>query len=159
MGKIKPITEMEEIVKELKKQGKKIVTCNGCFDILHTGHIKFLNEAKQQGDVLIVGLNSDSSVKQNKGPKRPINNEKDRATVLAALEMVDYVVIFNEKTPIELLEAIKPHVHINGEEYGENCIEAPTVKKHGGRIHIAKLKEGYSTTNLIKKINNHNIFK
>lgn len=152
MGKIKSIKEIGGIVKELKQKGKKIVTCNGCFDILHAGHIKFLKEAKAQGDILIVGLNSDSSVKQNKGPKRPINNENDRAEVLAALEMVDYITIFNEKTPLKLLEVIKPNVHVNGEEYGENCIEAPTVKKYGGKIYLIKLKKGYSTTNLISRI-------
>ena len=151
-NKIKTRKEISTIVENLKKQGKRIVTCNGCFDILHAGHIKFLEEAKQQGDILIVGLNSDSSVKKNKGPKRPINNEKDRAIVLAALQCVDYITIFEEKTPIELLEAIKPDIHVNGEEYGENCIEAPIVKKYGGNIHLIKLKEGFSTTNLINKI-------
>lgn len=151
-NKIKTKEEIEKIVKELKQKGKKIVTCNGCFDILHAGHIKFLKEAKQQGDVLIVGLNSDSSVKLNKGPKRPINNEKDRAAILATLKMVDYITIFNEKTPIPLLEIIKPDIHCNGEEYGENCIEKPVVKKYGGKIHIIKLKQGFSTTDIIKRI-------
>lgn len=151
-SKIKTRQEIKETVKELKRKGKKIVTCNGCFDILHAGHIKFLKEAKEQGDVLIVGLNSDSSVKENKGPKRPINNENNRTTVLAALEIVDYITIFNEKTPITLLEIIKPDIHVNGEEYGENCLEAETVKKYGGRIHLIKLKEGFSTTDIIKKI-------
>ena len=150
--KIKTRKEIGRIAKELKQQGKKIVTCNGCFDILHVGHIKFLTEAKQQGDILIVGLNSDKSVKENKGPERPINNENDRATVLAALEAVDYVIIFNEKTPIKLLEIIKPDIHCNGEEYGEECIEAPTVKRFGGKIHIIKLKGEFSTTSLIKRI-------
>lgn len=152
MNKIKKINEIEEIVKELKKQGKKIVTCNGCFDILHAGHIKFLTEAKQQGEILIVGLNSDQSVKENKGSSRPINNENDRATVLAALETVDYITIFNEKTPIQLLERIKPNIHVNGEEYGENCIEAETVRKNGGRIYLINLIKGYSTSNIIKRI-------
>lgn len=151
-NKIKTRKEIAKIAKELKNRGKKIVTCNGCFDIIHAGHIKFLKEAKERGDVLIVGLNSDRSVKENKGEKRPINNEKDRAIVLAALEMVDYVTIFDEKTPIELLEIIKPDVHVNGEEYGENCIEALIVKKYGGKVYIVKLKKGFSTTNLIKKI-------
>lgn len=150
-SKIKIREEIWEIAENLKKQGKKIVTCNGCFDILHAGHIKFLKEAKEQGDVLIVGLNSDSSVKENKGKERPINNENDRAEILAALETVNYVTIFNEKTPIKFLETIKPDIHCNGEEYGENCIEAKTVKKHGGKIHLINLKEGFSTTNLIKK--------
>ncbi|MEA2037360.1 MAG: adenylyltransferase/cytidyltransferase family protein [Nanoarchaeota archaeon] len=150
-NKIKRREELQKIVESLKGQGKKIVTCNGCFDILHAGHIKFLEEAKKQGDILIIGLNSDSSVKQNKGPKRPINNEMDRAIVLAALEAADYVTIYDEKTPIELLEVIKPNIHVNGEEYGENCIEAETVKNNNGKIYVVKLVKGYSTTNLIKK--------
>tara|TARA_Y100000310_G_C20434287_1_gene692974 strand:+ start:348 stop:812 length:465 start_codon:yes stop_codon:yes gene_type:complete len=153
MNKIKTKEEIEEISKNLIQKNKKIVTCNGCFDILHIGHIKFLKEAKKQGDVLIIGLNSDSSVKQNKGPKRPINNEDDRAEVLAALEMVDYITIFNETTPLNLLETIKPDIHCNGEEYTKNCIEAETIKKYGGKIHLIKLKEGYSTTNIIQKLN------
>jgi len=152
MDKIKTREEIEQIVKELKEKGKTIVTCNGCFDILHTGHIKFLTEAKEQGDILIVAINSDQSVKANKGPKRPINNEDNRAKVLAALEMINYITIFNEKTPIKLLETIKPDIHVNGEEYGENCIEAETIKKNKGKIHIVKLKEGVSTTNLINRI-------
>jgi rfaE bifunctional protein nucleotidyltransferase chain/domain len=152
MNKIKTKAEIEEISKDLIQRNKKIVTCNGCFDILHIGHIKFLKEAKKQGDVLIIGLNSDSSVKQNKGPERPINNEDDRAEILAALEMVDYITIFNETTPISLLETIKPDIHCNGEEYRENCIEAETIKKYGGKIHLIKLKAGISTTNIIKKI-------
>jgi rfaE bifunctional protein nucleotidyltransferase chain/domain len=154
MSKIKEISEIKELAKEIKKQGKKIVTCNGCFDIIHAGHIKFLAEAKKQGDILIVGLNSDQSVKANKGPQRPINNEKDRAFVLAALEMVDYVTIFEQSVPIKLLEAIKPDVHVNGEEYGENCIESATVKKYGGKIYLVRLKQGCSTTDIIRKIRN-----
>lgn len=149
--KIKTKEELKKIADNLKQQGKIIVTCNGCFDILHPGHIKFLTEAKAQGDILIVGLNSDESVKENKGEERPVNNEYNRATVLAALEMVNYITIFNEKTPIKLLETIKPDIHANGEEYGENCIETETVKRNGGKIYIIKLKKGFSTTNLIKK--------
>jgi len=151
-SKIKTRGEIEQIAKELKNQNKTIVTCNGCFDILHIGHIKFLTEAKAQGDILIVGINSDSSVKENKGPERPINNENDRAQVLAAIKVVDYVTIFSEPTPIKLLETIKPNIHTNGEEYGEDCIEAETVKKHNGRIHLVKLKKGLSTTDIINKI-------
>lgn len=149
--KIKSIKEIEEIVNDLKKKGKKIVTINGTFDILHVGHLKILEEAKNQGDILIVGLNSDKSVKMNKGPERPINNEKDRAKMLAALEVVDYVVIFGEKDPRKLLSVIKPDVHCNGEEYGYKCIEAPVVEKYGGKIYLIKLVPGYSTTDLIKK--------
>ena len=151
-NKIKTLNEIKEIVEELKGQNKKIVTCNGCFDILHQGHTKFLEEAKHQGDILIVGINSDSSVKENKGPDRPINSEQSRAEALSDLEMVDYIVIFSEKNPIKLLEIIKPDIHCNGVEYGENCIEAETVKKHGGRIYLIKKFKNFSTTNLIKKI-------
>ena len=150
--KIKIMQEIKELVKKLKSQNKKIAFCNGCFDVLHIGHIKFLEEAKKQGDVLIVGLNSDSSVKENKSPKRPINTEENRANILASLEMVDYVVIFSEKTPINLIETIKPDVFVNGAEYGENCVEAPIVKKYGGKIHLVKNYFGLSTTELINKI-------
>ena len=146
--------EIKVIVKEIKKQNKTIVTCNGCFDILHIGHLKFLEEAKEQGDVLIVAINSDSSVKENKGPERPINTENNRAEALAALECVDYITVFNEKTPINLLEIIKPNIHVNGEEYGEDCIEASTVKKFGGKMHLVKKYKDFSTTRLIEKIKN-----
>ena len=148
--KIKTREEIKKIAEKLKRQGKKVVTCNGCFDILHPGHIYFLEQSKKQGDILIVGLNSDGSVKENKGPKRPINNENARAAVLSALDMVDYVVIFDEKTPIKLLEAIKPDVHCNGKEYDYDCIEAPTVKKYGGKIHLIKNYKGFSTTKIIE---------
>lgn len=150
--KLKTKQEIETIVKDLKKKGKKIVTTNGVFDILHVGHIKTFEEAKRQGDILIVGLNSDSSVKRLKGPERPINKEKDRAEVLAALEMIDYIVIFEEDNPIKLLETIKPDVHVKYEDYGKGMIEAETVKKNGGRIHLAKKIKGYSTTNIIKNM-------
>jgi len=146
--------ELKNIITNLKEQKKKIVTCNGTFDILHIGHIKFLQEAKQQGDILILGLNSDSSVKENKGPERPINTENNRAEALAALECVDYITVFNEKTPINLLEIIKPNIHVNGEEYGEDCIEASTVKKFGGKMHLVKKYKDFSTTRLIEKIKN-----
>ena len=110
-----------------------------------------LNRAKKQGDILIVGLNSDSSVRQNKGPQRPINSQYNRAKMLANFDFVDYVVIFNETTPIKLLEKIKTDVHVNGSEYGENCIEADTVRKYGGKIYILQLIPGYSTTGIINK--------
>lgn len=143
--------DIQPIIKDLRKKSKKIVTINGTFDILHKGHEFILKEAKRQGDVLIVGLNTDSSVKQNKGPKRPFNSEQSRAKMLANFDFVDYVVLFNEKTPIELLEVIKPDVHVNGDDYGENCIEADTVRKYGGKIYILPLIPGYSTTGIINK--------
>jgi D-glycero-D-manno-heptose 1,7-bisphosphate phosphatase len=145
--KIIPKEKLKDLVEKLKD--KKTVTINGTFDILHLGHEEILKEAKEQGDVLIVGLNSDSSVKQNKGPNRPLNNEQARAKMLANFKFVDYITIFGEETPLELLEIIKPAVHVNGSDYGESCIEAETVKKHGGKIYIVNLIQGYSTTRLI----------
>ncbi|MBW2981198.1 adenylyltransferase/cytidyltransferase family protein [Candidatus Woesearchaeota archaeon] len=149
--KIIPQSKLGDLIKKLRGQNKKIVTCNGCFDILHVGHIKFLREAKQQGDVLIVGLNSDKSVKMSKGPKRPINNQDDRAEVVSALEIVDYVTVFDEKDPRKLLSIIKPDVHCNGEEYGKGCIEGDIVKRYGGKIYLIKLVKGFSTTKIIEK--------
>ncbi len=150
--KIKTRKELVWFVEELKKKKKRIVTCNGSFDIMHIGHIKFLEEAKRQGDILIVGLNSDASVKKYKDENRPVNRQEHRAEMLAALEMVDFVTIFYEVNPIALLEAIKPHVHCNGAEYGENCIEAETVRKNGGRLHLIKRFGDFSTTEMIRKI-------
>jgi len=149
--KVKTLDEIKNIAEDMKRQGKMVVTCNGTFDVLHVGHIRFLREAKRRGDVLIVGLNSDKSVRMNKGPNRPINNRNIRAEFLSALEPVDYIVIFNEKDPRKLLSAIKPNVHVNGEEYGYNCIEAPVVKRHGGRIYLVKRYGSFSTTKLINK--------
>lgn len=145
--------KLQGIVESLKKNKKKIVTINGSFDIIHAGHVHFLREAKKQGDILIVMLNSDSSIKKYKGKDRPINSEKDRVTVMSAFEMVDFVTLFSETTPINTLELIKPDVHVNGAEYGENCIEAKTVKKNGGRLHLVERIGLFSTTNLIKQIN------
>ncbi|MEM3373800.1 MAG: pantoate--beta-alanine ligase [Candidatus Woesearchaeota archaeon] len=141
--------ELSNLIKKLRKEKKIIVTLNGTFDILHKGHEKIIKEAKEQGDILIVGINSDNSVKKNKGPNRPINNDYQRAKMIANFDEVDYVTIFNETTPIKMLEIIKPDIHVNGSEYGENCIEAPTVKKYGGKIYLVKLLEGYSTTKIL----------
>ena len=151
-SKIKDRSELVSVVTGLKEAGKKVVTCNGTFDILHKGHIGFLEEAKKQGEVLVVAINSDASAKKNKGPSRPVNAQDDRAAVLAGLGCVDYVTVFDEENPIALLDEIQPDVHVNGSEYGEDCIEASTVKKNGGRIHIVKLVEGYSTTSAIEKM-------
>ena len=134
-------------------EGKKIVFTNGCFDILHIGHVKYLKESKKFGDILIVGLNSDSSVKKLKGENRPINNEIDRAGVLDELKSVDYVVIFSEDTPVELLDIIKPDVYTKGADYTlETLPEAQTVMKNGGRVEFISFVEGKSTTNVVKNI-------
>ncbi|MDA1196379.1 MAG: adenylyltransferase/cytidyltransferase family protein [Nanoarchaeota archaeon] len=151
-GKVKSREELISLVDGLRSSGKNIVTCNGTFDILHAGHVAFLEEARKQGDVLIVGVNDDASVKRNKGDSRPINSDVDRARVLAGLGCVDYVTIFSEETPDALLEVLKPEVHVNGSEYGEDCIESATVKKNGGRIHVVTLLDGYSTTSIIGRL-------
>lgn len=137
---------------KLRAQGRTIVTCNGSFDLFHYGHLCFLEEAKKQADVLIVGLNSDSSIKQYKSPLRPVICQEQRAALLSALSIVSYVHIFDETVPMPFLEVVKPNVHVNGLEYGEDCIEAPTVKKYGGRIHLMPKVAGLSTTGLIAKI-------
>lgn len=145
--------ELKKIVENLKKQGRKIVTTNGVFDILHIGHIRYLQEAKKLGDILIVAVNSDNSVKKIKGPKRPLNNENDRAEALAALECVDYVTIFKEDNPIKLLEAIKPNIHVKGGDYNIGQItEKGCVEKNKGKIVLIPKVGGYSTTGFIKRI-------
>ncbi len=151
--KIKSPEELKTIVGALKKQGKKIATTNGVFDILHIGHIRYLQEAKKLGDILIVAVNSDSSVKKIKGPKRPLNNENDRAEALAALECVDYAAIFTEKTPIAILEKIKPNVHVKGGDYHmRQIIEKSAIEKNGGKVVLVPEVRGYATTNLINRI-------
>jgi len=152
--KIKTRSEIGEIAAELKRKGRIIVTTNGSFDILHYGHIDLLEKARQEGDVLVVLLNSDNSVKLLKGPDRPIIPERERAIMLAALASVDYVVIFNENTPLELLEAIKPNKHIKGGSFITERIEKEEelLKNWNGEFKNFKLEENFSTTNIINKI-------
>ena len=151
--KIKTLNQLIPIVQNLKKQNKKIITTNGVFDIIHYGHVKYLEEAKKLGNILIVGVNSDKSVKQNKGDKRPINDEKSRLAVLAALESVDYVFLFNEKGPRKWLDKIKPDFHVKAGDYKlSQIIEKDVVINNGGKIIIAKMLKDYSTTKIINKI-------
>jgi len=153
--KIKTLTELIKIVEKLKKNNKKIITTNGVFDILHYGHVKYLEEAKKLGDILIVGVNSDKSVKQIKGEKRPITDEKSRLSVLAALESIDYVFLFNEKDPRIWLSKLKPHIHVKAGDYKlSQVIEKDIVESNNGKVVIAKMEKGYSTTSLINKILN-----
>ncbi len=140
-----------------KSDGKTVVFTNGCFDILHIGHVRYLQDARALGDVLVVGLNSDESVKRLKGPERPVVSELDRAEILAALECVDYLCIFPEDTPIELLEVVRPSIHVKGGDYRvEDLAEGPVVLKHGGRVEIVSFTstatEGRSTSNIIGRI-------
>lgn len=144
--------KLEEKVASLKQSGKTIGTLNGSFDLMHAGHLQIIYEASKQADVLIVALNSDASIKQYKSEKRPIVPLEYRMQMMCALQFVDYVTWFDETTPCKLLEKIKPHVHINGVEYGKNCVEAETVVNGGGRLHLVDIVPGLSTTMLIEKI-------
>ena len=154
MNKIKTQNEIVKIAEELRNKGKKLVTFSGSFDILHSGHINALKEAKSQGDILIILLNSDKSVKGYKGPNHPINSGEERALMLSSLEMVDYVLEFDELVPLKVLLKIRPDVHCNGSDWGEESIEKDAIKKYGGKMHILKWKDGFSTTSLLKKIAN-----
>lgn len=146
--------DLQTLLQELRADGKTIVTTNGCFDILHVGHVRYLEETKKFGDVLIVCLNSDASVRRLKGEGRPINNENDRAEVLNGLKSVDYVVLFDENSPANLLAEIKPDVHTKGADYTvETLPEAKIILENGGRLEFIQFVEGKSTTNTIKKIN------
>jgi D-beta-D-heptose 7-phosphate kinase/D-beta-D-heptose 1-phosphate adenosyltransferase len=136
-----------------RKQKKVIVFTNGCFDVLHTGHIEYLQFCRQQGDVVVVGLNSDSSVKIIKGPERPINNQHDRAVVLAALEMVDYITVFDEPDPLNLIKKVKPDVLVKGEDWTEKgVVGREFVESYGGKVALASLVEGKSSTATIEKM-------
>jgi rfaE bifunctional protein nucleotidyltransferase chain/domain len=142
-----------DFVNELKAQGKRIVFTNGVFDIIHRGHVEYLSEAKNLGDVLIVGLNSDSSVKMIKGDKRPIVTEENRAYVLSNLKPVDYVVIFNEDTPYNSIKKILPDILVKGADWAEdNIVGSDIVKQSGGEIKRITFVENNSSTNIIEKI-------
>lgn len=152
-AKIFQHSDLQNKAEEWRAAGKTIVFTNGCFDILHAGHIASLTEAAQQGDVLVVALNSDSSVQALKGENRPVNNEQARATVLAALMMVDAVIIFSEPTPRELIIAIKPNVLLKGGDYNvEDIAGAKEVLELGGKVVINPIVEGFSTTAIIQKM-------
>ena len=138
----------------LRARGKRLVTVNGSFDLLHRGHLHILNEARSQGDVLIVGLNSDASVRSYKGPSRPIIAERGRAEMLLALRVVDYVHIFDEPDPVAFLSELNPDVHVNGAEYGENCIEREVVTRGGGRIHLVDRIANESTSAIVQTLEN-----
>lgn len=146
---IKTFDEIKTLSSKLHNQGKKIVFTNGCFDILHVGHVKYLEVAKSYGDVLILGLNADSSVRKLKGPTRPINTQDDRAYILASLESVDYVVIFEEETPYELIKLIKPHVLVKGGDYEGKEVVGQDI---ADELKLVQFVDGKSTTNTIKRI-------
>ena len=144
---------LEERLNLWRKEGKTIVFSNGCFDILHRGHVEYLSKSADLGDILVIGLNTDASVKRLKGPSRPVNDEKARAVVLAALEFVDAVVFFEEDTPYSLIKNVQPDVLVKGKDYkAEDIVGYDIVVGKGGRVETIELVEGFSTTNTIEKM-------
>lgn len=152
-GKIRQMADIGREMEWHRRQGDKIVFTNGCFDVLHRGHTEYLQFCRRCGDIVVLGLNSDRSVRELKGPGRPINNEHDRAAVLASLECVDYVVVFDEATPLELIKLVKPDVLVKGEDWKDKgVVGSEFVESYGGKVTLAKLVEGKSTTGTIAKM-------
>ena len=145
-------SHLPSVMQGLKEQSKTIATINGSFDLLHAGHLEILYQASLQADILVVGLNTDASIKKYKGPKRPIIPLKYRVRMIAALEMVDFISWFDETDPREWLCKIQPDVHVNGAEYGPDCIEADVVRKYGGRIHLVEKIDGLSTSAILQTL-------
>ena len=151
--KIKDLPAATRQVAEWKQQGKRVVFTNGCFDLLHLGHVDYLEKARNLGDVLVVGLNTDDSVSRFKGPQRPIQDQVSRSRVMAALRSVDLVVFFNEDTPINLISALVPQVLVKGSDYlAENIVGADVVKNAGGEVKTIEFVPGYSTSRIVEKI-------
>lgn len=150
---MKSISEGAELARTFRAQGKRIVFTNGVFDILHPGHLRYLEQARALGDVLIVGLNADASVRRNKGEERPINPQEERAEILEALECVDAVVLFEDDTPDRIIKAIQPDILVKGADWGEHAIVGrDTVEAGGGRVVRVPVEPGFSTTAIIEKI-------
>ena len=142
-----------KLIEPQRKLGKTLVTTNGCFDLLHAGHIRYLRDAAMQGDILVVGINSDDSVSRLKGTARPIQKEQDRILIISSLKVVDYAFIFSEPDPCAFLEILKPDVHVKGGDYNpEKLPETTVVQKYGGRVEIVAFTQGYSTSQLIDTI-------
>ncbi|MDZ4713979.1 MAG: D-glycero-beta-D-manno-heptose 1-phosphate adenylyltransferase [Cytophagales bacterium] len=152
-GKIKDKASALSLIQEWKKQGKKVVFTNGCFDILHLGHVDYLEKARALGDALVIGLNTDASVSRFKGPHRPLQDQDSRARVMASLQSVDLVVFFDEDTPINLISELQPNVLVKGSDYlAGNIVGADFVKKSGGVVQTIDFVPGYSTTRIVEKI-------
>ena len=139
-------------LRDLKNKGKSIVTINGAFDLLHKGHLHILFEAKKQGDILVVALNTDACIKRSKGANRPVKTLQDRLAMLSAVRWVDFVTWFTQDDPRDFLKVARPDVHVNGSEYGPKCLEAQMLKQIGAKLHIVDLVAGLSTTNIVKKM-------
>lgn len=152
-GKIKDWKGAKEQVSQWKANGEKVVFTNGCFDLLHLGHVDYLEKAKLLGSKLVIGLNTDASVSKFKGPERPLQDEHSRARILAALQFVDLVVLFNEDTPFDLISELIPNILVKGSDYlAENIVGADVVKKGGGVVKTIDFVPGYSTTRIVEKI-------
>ncbi len=155
MGQIITDKDLNGVIKELRENKKTIVATNGCFDILHVGHVRYLKKAKALGDILIVAVNSDKSTRELKGPSRPINSQNDRMEILSSLTCVDYVILFDKISPVDLLLEIKPDIYAKGGDYTiESLPEAKAILSYGGKVELIDFVDGKSTTNLINKINN-----
>lgn len=150
--KVIPPHQLEEEIDHLRERGKRIITLNGSFDLMHAGHLQIIFEASQLEGVLIVALNTDRSIREYKSPKRPIIPLEYRMQMIAALEFVDFVTWFDEVDPRRILSLIKPDIHVNGAEYGAQCVEADVVKAHGGKIYLVDRIPGLATSDIIKKI-------
>ena len=147
------VDEISRIIAPLRRMGKSLVTTNGCFDLIHSGHIRYLHDAAMLGDLLVVGVNADSSVERLKGPSRPVQKEQDRVFLIGALKAVDYAFIFNESDPCRFLDLLRPDIHVKGGDYlPEDLPETKVVQKYGGKIVIVPFALGYSTTSLINRI-------
>ena len=159
-GKIKKLGELGSIVTKAKSNNKKVVFTNGCFDLLHLGHIHLLREAKKLGDLLIVALNSDSSIRKIKGPSRPILPETERAELLASLEMVDFVTVFSQPDPGEVIKALHPNVLVKGGDWTQDqIIGKDTVEDHGGKVVALPFLSGHSTTKIIERIRREELWQ
>ena len=150
---MKTRSEAAELARSLQAQGRTVVFTNGVFDILHPGHLRYLQQARALGDALIIGLNADASVRRNKGPARPVNPEAERAEILEALACVDAVVVFEEDTPAEIIHAVQPDILVKGADWAEDAIVGrETVEARGGRVVRIPVEQGYSTTAIIDRI-------
>jgi D-beta-D-heptose 7-phosphate kinase/D-beta-D-heptose 1-phosphate adenosyltransferase len=153
---LKSAMEVRDAIAPERAAGKTLVTTNGCFDIIHAGHVKYLSEASQLGDILVVGINSDAVVRKLKGSTRPLQNENDRVRIMASLRMVDFSFIFCEDDPRAFLEILRPNVHVKGGDYSLDILEKPVVEKYGGRIEIVSFLPNHSTSSIVAKVKDLN---
>ena len=153
MGRVVTLEELQQARESAKKEGRRFVFTNGCFDVLHRGHLEYLKFCRRHGDIVVLGMNSDNSVKMIKGPTRPINNQNDRAALLAAMEMIDYVTIFEEPDPLNLIKKVKPDILVKGEDWAvKGVVGREFVESYGGKVVLAPLVEGRSSTLTIEKM-------